>query len=54
MKHHKNAELVEEIRLCKKAGLAAKLGRGSSATFRKDWDEVRDDVMMQVLRWKFT
>jgi N-glycosidase YbiA len=34
--------------------MAAQLGRDRKRSFRKDWDDVRDEVMLRVLRAKFT
>src|SRR5688572_12916175 len=34
--------------------VAAQLGRDRTRSFRKDWDDVRDDVMLRVLMAKFT
>lgn len=33
--------------------LAANIGRDSNRSFRRDWDEVRDATMLEVLRAKF-
>ena len=42
------------IRNAATAGEAKKLGRTSGQGFRRDWDEVRDAVMLAALRAKFT
>ena len=53
MKHHTSEEYVEVIRNAPTPGECFRLGRGSSKTFRKDWESVKDDVMLTALRFKF-
>ena len=47
-----------EIKKAKSPGQAATLGRArthkSGVTLRKDWEEVKDDIMMTALKAKFT
>jgi ribA/ribD-fused uncharacterized protein len=44
----------DEIRREPSPMRAASMGRDRSKPIREDWDEVRDDVMLQALRAKFT
>lgn len=44
----------EEIRLARTPGLAARLGRSRAVPLRSDWEGVKDDVMREALRAKFT
>ena len=46
-------ELAEKVRTCKTAAGAKKLGRTRSTGFRSDWNNVREEVMLQGLRLKF-
>ena len=46
-------EHLEEIRLAKTPADAAKMGRERSRPLRKDWEEVKDDVMERGLVCKF-
>ncbi len=46
-------EHLEEIRLAKTPDDAAKMGRERSRPLRKDWEEVKDDVMERGLLCKF-
>ena len=54
MKHHSNADYVEEIRTAKKPKDAFNLGRARTGFFRSDWETVKDEVMLTCLRWKYT
>ena len=45
---------AEEIRRAPGPGRAAQLGRDHRMPLRADWETVRDEVMMQALRAKFT
>ena len=54
MKFPSDEEVQERVRNCKAPGLAADMGRDRSLPMRKDWDEVKDDVMRTVIRAKFT
>src|ERR1700722_13257921 len=46
--------LQEEVRLAKTPRIAADLGRDRSRPLRPDWEKVKDDVMREVVRAKFT
>lgn len=46
-------EHLEAIRLAKTPDDAAKMGRERSRPLRKDWEEVKDDVMERGLLCKF-
>jgi ribA/ribD-fused uncharacterized protein len=43
-----------EIRKQKGPGAAARAGRSRDRPLRKDWEAVKDDVMMDAIRAKFT
>ena len=43
-----------EIRQAKKPGLAAEIGRDRKRPLRRDWDSIKDGVMLEALRAKFT
>ncbi|BAY60417.1 hypothetical protein NIES22_04760 [Calothrix brevissima NIES-22] len=45
---------VEHIRLVKSPKEAAKMGRERSRPLRKDWEQVKDDVMRKAVLQKFT
>ncbi len=45
---------VEAVRQAKKPRDAAEMGRDRSRPLRKDWEEVKDDVMRTAVRAKFT
>ncbi|MBD2207139.1 NADAR family protein [Calothrix sp. FACHB-1219] len=45
---------VEQIRLVKSPKEAAKMGRERSRPLRKDWEQVKDDVMRKAVLQKFT
>lgn len=47
-------EYEEEIRLLKTPGEAANRGRDKSLPLRNDWEQVKDDVMREVIYAKFT
>lgn len=53
MKFHVHPEHVEAIRAASSPGEAAKMGRSRSRPLRKDWEAVKDGVMMDCLRAKF-
>ena len=36
------------------AGKSAKMGRDRNRPLRKDWEEVKDGIMMDALRYKFS
>ena len=44
----------EEIRLAGSPMIAARMGRSRQRPLRPDWDSVKDDIMRQALRAKFT
>ena len=44
----------EEIRLAKSPRAAADLGRSRSHPLRRDWEQVKDDVMRRAVLAKFT
>jgi hypothetical protein len=44
----------EAVRLAKSAGVAAQMGRSRERPLRPDWEAVKDDIMREVLRAKFT
>ena len=48
------AEYREKIRTAKTPKLAKDLGRSTKVLLRKDWEEVKEDVMLYALRKKFT
>lgn len=54
MKFPSDETVQEQVRNCNGPGLAADMGRDRSLPMRKDWDEVKDDVMRTVIRAKFT
>lgn len=45
---------AEEIRLAKKPRIAADMGRDRKRPLRRDWESVKDNVMLDALRAKFT
>lgn len=45
---------AEEVRRAKKPRLAAEIGRDRRRPLRRDWEAVKDDVMLATLRAKFT
>jgi ribA/ribD-fused uncharacterized protein len=44
----------EEIRRAKSPMMAARMGRSRQRPLRKDWERVKDEVMREALRAKFT
>lgn len=44
----------EEIRRAKKPRIAAEMGRDRKRPLRRDWESVKDSVMLDALRAKFT
>lgn len=52
LKFH-DSELRQRIRTAPTPGTAARLGRRSPG-LREDWEEVKEDVMMEALRAKFS
>ena len=47
-------EHEEEIRLIDSPMIAARMGRDRKRPLRKDWEVVKDDIMREALRAKFT
>ena len=47
-------EYEEEIRLIEFPMVAARMGRTRSLPLREDWEQVKDDVMYEVVKAKFT
>ena len=47
-------EHEEEIRAVKSPMIAARLGRARSRPLRPDWDAVKEDIMREALRAKFS
>lgn len=47
-------EFEEKVRLAPTPKEAANLGRNRKFPLRKDWEEVKDDIMREALRAKFT
>ncbi|WIG59866.1 MAG: uncharacterized protein OJF49_002614 [Ktedonobacterales bacterium] len=47
-------EHEEAIRLAKSPLVAARMGRSRQRPLRADWDAVKDEVMLEALRAKFT
>mmetsp|Transcript_20020 Transcript_20020/g.17691 ORF Transcript_20020/g.17691 Transcript_20020/m.17691 type:complete len:167 (-) Transcript_20020:63-563(-) len=54
MKFYPSDEHMELVRLAKSPGIAARLGRSRKNPLRKDWEEVKDDLMYQAIYAKFT
>jgi ribA/ribD-fused uncharacterized protein len=44
----------EEVRLAKTAMIAARMGRDRKRPLRRDWESVKESVMLEALRAKFT
>jgi ribA/ribD-fused uncharacterized protein len=44
----------EEVRACKRPAEAAAMGRDRKLPLRRDWESVKEGVMMDALRAKFT
>lgn len=47
-------EHEEAVRTCKTPALAASMGRSRKLPLRRDWDSVKDQIMLEVVRAKFT
>lgn len=47
-------EFEEKVRLAPTAKESANLGRNRKFPLRRDWEEVKDDIMREALRAKFT
>src|SRR5689334_1353422 len=48
------SEHEEAVRLAKSPTIAARMGRSRSRPLRPDWEAVKDDIMHEVLKAKFT
>lgn len=44
----------EEVRLAKSPMIAARMGRSRKRPLRKDWESVKDSIMYEAVRTKFT
>jgi N-glycosidase YbiA len=49
-----DTEHEEALRLCKKPSEAAAMGRSRKLPLRRDWESVKESVMLDALRAKFT
>jgi len=47
-------EHEEAVRMCKTPSLAANMGRSRKLPLRKDWEGVKDQVMLEAVRAKFS
>ena len=47
-------EHEEKVRQCARAREAANMGRDRTLPLRRDWESVKDQVMLEVVRAKFT
>ena len=47
-------EHEEAVRLCKRPADAASMGRSRKLPLRRDWEGVKDQIMLEVVRAKFT
>jgi ribA/ribD-fused uncharacterized protein len=47
-------EHEEQIRLAKSPMIAARMGRDRKRPLRRDWESVKDDIMLEAVRAKFT
>ena len=47
-------EHEEAVRLCKTPRQAAEMGRSRKLPLRRDWESVKDQVMLQAVRAKFS
>ncbi len=47
-------EHEEKVRLCKTPSQAANMGRSRKLPLRRDWEGVKDQVMLDAVRAKFT
>lgn len=46
--------MEEQIRRCKDPHIAAQMGRNRKLKIRKDWESVKEDVMLAALKAKFS
>ncbi len=47
-------EHEDEVRKCKRPADAASMGRSRKLPLRRDWESVKDQIMLEVVRAKFT
>jgi ribA/ribD-fused uncharacterized protein len=47
-------EHEEGVRMCKTPSAAASMGRSRKLPLRRDWESVKDQIMLEALRAKFT
>ena len=47
-------EHEEQVRKCKTPGLAADMGRSRKLPLRRDWESVKDQIMLEAVRAKFS
>lgn len=50
----RGTEHEEAVRLCKTPRQAAEMGRSRKLPLRRDWESVKDQVMLQAVRAKFS
>ncbi|MGH7173776.1 MAG: NADAR family protein [Gemmataceae bacterium] len=50
----KGSEHEETVRLCKTPRQAAEMGRSRKLPLRRDWERVKDQVMLEAVRAKFS
>ena len=53
-KKFEGTEHEEEVRKCKTPSLAANMGRDRKRPLRRDWESVKEQVMLEAVRAKFT
>ena len=49
-----DTEHEEAVRMCKTPSLAADMGRSRKLPLRRDWESVKDQIMLEAVRAKFT
>ena len=54
MKFENSPVHFEEVKNASTAGKSAKFGRSRQRPLRSDWEEVKDGIMMDALRYKFS
>jgi ribA/ribD-fused uncharacterized protein len=47
-------EHEEDVRKCKTPSVAASMGRSRKLPLRRDWESVKDQIMLEAVRAKFT
>lgn len=50
----RGTEHEEAVRLCQKPSEAASMGRSRKRPLRSDWESVKDQIMLEAVRAKFT